>query len=181
MPFYEDYQIVDNNESFRLYHSNQSYRDVIDYVYYQTAPALFSDYDPMKLGLKTHLMRNHHIINTDEEDEVKYMVGFYPDPMRPTLVISSLYVHPNYRRMKIASKLLKHFQEDICGDNMIIVAAVEPTKHEVIDLFHSVGFISPLPLGAPDDLGARYVDMFWSKRKFKVWYVGQMLHAEFID
>lgn len=181
MPFYEDYQMLYNHESYDLYHSNPSYRDVINYVYKQTAPSLFSDKDPMRVGLKMHLMRNNHILNVDENNDVKYMVGFYADPLRPTIVISSLYVHPNYRRNGIASKLLKHFQEDVCGDNMIIVAAVEPYKNDVINMFHSLGFISPLPVNGKDDLGAQYLDMFWSRQKFKVWYVDQMLHAQFID
>lgn len=181
MPFFEDYQFLTAEESVELYKTNPNYHHLLLDVYRETTPAFFSPKDPTHLALQINLMRNNHILNVDEELNVKYVVGFYADMQSPTMVISSLYVSPKYRRQGIATKLLKHFQEDVCGENMILVAAVSPSNRRTIDLFHSVGFTSPLPLGEPDDLGAQYVDMLWSKQKFKAWHEGRMLKAEFIQ
>lgn len=180
MPFFENSKFLTAEESAELFRSNQNYHHLLLDVYRETTPAFFSSKDPTHLALQINIMRNNHILNVDEELNVKYVAGFYADMQSPTMVISSLYVNPKYRQQGIATKLLKYFQEEVCGENMILVSAVSPSNHEAINLFHSVGFTSPLPLGEPDDLGAQYVDMFWAQKKFKVWHEGRMLKAEFI-
>lgn len=181
MPFYEDYQMIANQESYDLYHTNPSYRDVINYVYAQTTPSLFTGVGQKHHALDFYLLQNNHIFNTNEDNDVTYMVGYSLNPLHRTFIISALYVHPDYRRKGIASKLLKHFQDDVCRDRAIIIASVDPLNQGVIDLFRSAGFVSPLPITEPDDLGYRYLEMLWSQRKFKAWHDNRMLYAEFID
>lgn len=180
MSFFENSQFLDAEESAELFRSNSNYHHLLLDVYRETTPAVFSPKDPTHLALQMSIKQNNHFLAVDEELNVMYVVGFYANMQSPTMVISSLYVSPKYRRQGIATKLLKYFQEEICGENMILVSAVSPSNNKAIDLFHSAGFTSPLPIGEPDDFGAQYVDMFWSKQRFKVWHEGRMLKAEFI-
>lgn len=181
MPFYEEYQIINNHESFREYQTNENYREIINFVYRQTTPSLFSELGIKHSALQFQMMQNSHIFNTNEENDLIYMVGYNVNPTYKTFIISSIYVHPDYRRQGIASKLIKHIQDDICRDEAILIAAVDPSNKVAVELFYSLAFRSPLPLSEVDDLGYRYVEMLWSIRPHKAWHENRMLYAQFIE
>jgi GNAT superfamily N-acetyltransferase len=133
--------------------------------------------DPMYFATVL-LMQEQQIANPDFEAIPKYYASFSierqkdklkPDIERKTLIISVLYVSPEYRGKGYARALMQEIFSRADGLGCVFVqAAVAAEKVNSLRAFYEkFGFISTNGIHT-DELGERYTDFFWSRKRFKL-------------
>jgi ribosomal protein S18 acetylase RimI-like enzyme len=168
VPFFENYQILTPEESILLYRADNRFKAVTDEAYTATTPSLFSTEGYLKHALEYRISLNQHLFKFDANFVLKYFVGLEFNKNDGTLCISCLYIGRQYRRNKLATKLIKHFQDDICGKDCILMASTSPENTIAAEILRKMGFIAPFSSGIVDDLGANYIDYFWSRINYDI-------------
>ncbi|MCG3740688.1 GNAT family N-acetyltransferase [Vibrio cincinnatiensis] len=126
------------------------------------------------LSKDPRFINNTHIVNMDFDHEPQFVLGFHKNPRAPILVISILYVFPDYRTRGLAKNAIQQLQHS-AGQDGILQVAVEAERNCFLkDFYKNLGFISSDKV-IKDPLGREYVDYFWSANSLTLEHFGNQI------
>lgn len=180
MVFSENFQLLDERESLRRYCDDELFQEALDQAYQRTIPSLFTQKADRTQALEKMIAKNLHIFEFDTDNELKYLLGFRSEDKDITMCISIIYVNPKYRRQGVAVELINRLKADLKNKDIVFVASASPTNTAATNLLYSLGFTAPIDMDAPDDLGAQYIDFFYSDHKYEVERVHRHLQVKLL-
>lgn len=109
---------------------------------------------------------NSYIVNQDFSTTPKYLAAFTSDQDNH-LVLSVLYVFPEYRNRGYGTHLIQQLQQ-LVNDSGVIQVAVDDVEIQRLNSFYvNLGF-KPTGEIIPNVFGKKYQDYFWSGREIEI-------------
>jgi GNAT superfamily N-acetyltransferase len=121
--------------------------------------------------------KNAHVLNPDFAKQQRYFMGVQPLPEQFQLVLSCLYVFPEFRGSGLGKHLINTAKQMI-QDKGFIQVAVEEQKIPQLDSFYkNQDFLSTDDI-IPNGFGIAYRDYFWSAKKISLSRIGNTIAVQ---
>lgn len=154
--------IIQSEETKEWFIEEPHSKDAVFKAYKETIPDILDD-----LLIDPRSSQNTHIVNRDFSHMPRYLAAFNANAETRLLVLSVLYVFPQFRKQGFGSYLVDQLKLIVRDIGVMQVAVNEADIERLHSFYTKRGFITTREI-IPNLKGLKYLDYFWSGRKIKI-------------